>query len=140
MGATSIDMQFDARWRSSRRLPRRLDALSEELRRHSPSVVRTLRSWLPWPTLAAVAAPRGMYLWGGVGRGKTLLMDLFFASLKSPQGSRRIRGRGVRAERTHFYRFMRQVHAELAGIEGRLEPLDVVAQRIARAHASAVSR
>jgi cell division protein ZapE len=122
-------LQFDA---AQAEAAGRLDALSEELRRHSPSVVQTLRSWLPWPTLAAaVAAPRGMYLWGGVGRGKTLLMDLFFASLRSPRGSGRIRRRAVRAERSHFYRFMRQVHAELASIEGRLEPLDVVAQRIA---------
>jgi cell division protein ZapE len=120
-------LQFDA---AQAEAAGRLDALSEELRRHSPSVVQTLRSWLPWPTLAA-AAPRGMYLWGGVGRGKTLLMDLFFASLRSPRGSGRIRRRAVRAERSHFYRFMRQVHAELASIEGRLEPLDVVAQRIA---------
>jgi cell division protein ZapE len=122
-------LQFDA---AQAEAAGRLDALSEELRRHSPSVVQTLRAWLPWPTLAAaVAAPRGVYLWGGVGRGKTLLMDLFFASLQSPRGSGRIRRRAVRAERSHFYRFMRQVHAELASIEGRLEPLDVVAQRIA---------
>ena len=58
-------------------------------------------------------------------------MDLFFASLQSSQASGRIRRRGVRAERSHFYRFMRHVHAELAGIEGRIEPLDVVAERIA---------
>ena len=122
-------MQFDAAQAGA---AARLDALSEELRRHPPSIVKTLRSWLPWPALAAAAtAPRGMYLWGGVGRGKTLLMDLFFASLQSSQGSGRIRRRGVRAERSHFYRFMRHVHAELAGIEGRIEPLDVVAQRIA---------
>ena len=64
---------------------------------------------------------RGLYLWGGVGRGKTMLMDCFYESLPSP-----------RRERTHFYRFMRQVHAELRTITGRTEPLETVAQRLAR--------
>ena len=67
------------------------------------------------------AAPRGVYLWGGVGRGKTLLMDAFHASLGS-----------VRSEREHFYRFMRGVHAELAAVKGRTDPLDLAAARIAR--------
>jgi cell division protein ZapE len=97
----------------------RLSALSENLRRQSPTFLQTLRSWLPLSVGAAEPPPRGLYLWGGVGRGKTLLMDLFFASLPPP------------AERTHFYHFMRRVHAELGSIEGRSEPLDVVAKRIA---------
>ena len=61
-----------------------------------------------------------MYLWGGVGRGKTRLMDLFYESLDFPQ-----------RERTHFYRFMRQVHAGLRAAPRRTEPLAVVAERIA---------
>ena len=66
-------------------------------------------------------AAQGVYLWGGVGRGKTLLMDLFFASLPA-----------ALAERDHFYHFMRHVHAELAGIKRHERPLDVVAQRLAQ--------
>jgi cell division protein ZapE len=62
---------------------------------------------------------RGLYLWGGVGRGKTMLMDMFFESL-----------RGTYAERTHFYRFMRQIHAQLRRIK-RAEPLDAVAEKLA---------
>jgi len=112
-------LEFDAAQQDA---AARLSALSENLRRQSPTLLQTLRSRVPWLSLdTAQTAPRGMYLWGGVGRGKTLLMDLFFASL-------RIR----RAERCHFYRFMRRVHAELRSIKNRAQPLELVAQRIAR--------
>ena len=74
--------------------------------------------WLP---LRAAQPRRGLYLWGGVGRGKTLLMDWFYHSLG-----------GGRRERTHFYRFMRQVHAELRSASRRERPLQTVAQRLAR--------
>ncbi len=98
----------------------RLTALGEELRRPRGRL-RTLRLRMPWlPSGAAAAAPRGLYIWGGVGRGKTLLMDWFFASLRTP-----------RAERWHFYRFMRGVHAELGGAKGRVRPLERVARVIA---------
>jgi len=93
----------------------RLDELSEQLR-------SSTRRRFKWLNLRA-AAPRGLYLWGGVGRGKTLMMDLFFATLEG-----RIEG----AVRTHFYRFMRGVHAELARIERRERPLQIVAQRLAK--------
>ncbi|MGH8259901.1 MAG: cell division protein ZapE, partial [Steroidobacteraceae bacterium] len=64
---------------------------------------------------------RGVYLWGGVGRGKTWLMDLFFQSLPFPEARRR-----------HFHRFMHDAHAALAGIRERADPLDLVAERFAR--------
>src|SRR6202000_2596212 len=56
----------------------------------------------------------------GVGRGKTMLMDWFYDSLPPQFG-----------ERTHFYRFMRQTHAELRKIKSRADPLDTVAERLA---------
>jgi len=103
----------------------RLDALIASLKSRSHSLSERLRSLLPWiPARAAPGAPQGVYLWGGVGRGKTLLMDAFFVSLG-----------GVRRERSHFYRFMRRVHAELGYIKHREQPLELVAERIAR-HAS----
>jgi len=106
---------------------RTLDELSENLLRHPPTVARTLRSYLPWMRLQAAGTPpqRGLYLWGGVGRGKTLLMDMFFASLQAARGA-------PPAQRTHFYRFMRQVHAELRAVKRRSQPLQTVAERLAR--------
>ena len=73
-----------------------------------------------WPNRNS-AGPRGVYLWGGVGRGKTWLMDLFFDSL--PQSARR---------RSHFHHLMRDVHAGLADIRLRQAPLAIQARRMAR--------
>ncbi|MCU0769272.1 MAG: cell division protein ZapE [Burkholderiaceae bacterium] len=67
--------------------------------------------------------PRGVYLWGGVGRGKSFLMDTFFATVPL-----------IRKTRVHFHEFMRGVHAELHELKGTAEPLDEVARRIARRH------
>jgi cell division protein ZapE len=66
------------------------------------------------------AAPRGIYLWGRVGRGKTFLTELFCDVL--PQ---------TRKRRVHFHRFMQEIHAGLRSLEGRRDPLDEVATRIA---------
>jgi cell division protein ZapE len=62
---------------------------------------------------------RGIYLWGPVGRGKTLLMDLLPSSLP-PGGSRRV----------HFHSFMREVHAELAKLRDISDPLRTVAGQL----------
>jgi cell division protein ZapE len=103
----------------------RLDSLSDSLRYRSPTLIQSVRSRLPWQSLdTGEPVQRGLYLWGGVGRGKTLLMDLFFASLQAPRTA-------PRAERNHFYRFMRRVHAELRAVKSRTKPLELVAQRIA---------
>src|SRR5207342_3448283 len=61
--------------------------------------------------------PQGLYLWGGVGRGKTFLVDLFFAGL--PIDGKR---------RTHFHRFMREVHERLRAHAGERDPLAVIAR------------
>ncbi|MEO6065438.1 MAG: cell division protein ZapE [Lysobacterales bacterium] len=68
----------------------------------------------------APQAPQGLYLWGGVGRGKTFLMDLLCASLPPALLLRR-----------HFHRLMGEVHAELARLGNVRSPLAVVASRFA---------
>ena len=65
--------------------------------------------------------PRGVYLWGAVGRGKTFLMDSFYRCLPL-----------VRRRRVHFHHFMRDVHRELDELKGRPNPLDALAARIAK--------
>ncbi|MDR0218382.1 MAG: AFG1 family ATPase [Enterobacteriaceae bacterium] len=59
---------------------------------------------------------QGLYMWGGVGRGKTWLMDMFFQSLPTE-----------RKLRLHFHRFMLRVHEELTALQGHEDPLEVVA-------------
>ena len=65
--------------------------------------------------------PRGVYLWGGVGRGKSFLMDVFFQSVPLR-----------RKTRLHFHEFMREVHRELAEMKGTVDPLRVLARSMAR--------
>lgn len=70
--------------------------------------------------LAGPDAVQGLYLWGGVGRGKTYLMDLFFHALP-----------GERKLRMHFHRFMLMVNRQLNAQKGRSDPLIHVARGIA---------
>jgi cell division protein ZapE len=77
---------------------------------------RSLLRWLKPPL-----PPRGVYFWGGVGRGKSFLMDAFYAALPYR-----------RKTRVHFHAFMRSVHQELAALHREEDPLATVAARIAR--------
>ena len=98
----------------------RLDGLSAALYESSRSVAARLLRRVPW--LPPAHTPqRGLYLWGGVGRGKTMLMDWFYSSLRVSS-----------CERSHYYRFMRGVHAELRKERRRAHPLAAVAERLAR--------
>jgi cell division protein ZapE len=67
--------------------------------------------------------PRGVYMHGGVGRGKSFLMDCFFNAVPLQ-----------RKTRLHFHEFMREVHRELAELKGTVNPLDELGKRIARRH------
>lgn len=73
-----------------------------------------------WGWLRPRPVPRGVYLWGRVGRGKTFLCDLFFAAAPEP-----------RKRRVHFHDFMQAIQAELRRLEGQRDPLVEVARRLA---------
>ena len=94
----------------------RLQRLYQQLLSFKVARRRVLRRVLSPPDV-----PRGVYFWGGVGRGKSFLMDCFFAAVPY-----------VRKRRVHFHAFMRDVHARLAACQGESDPLRRVAERIAR--------
>lgn len=85
------------------------------------SVARLRRWGRKWSGSGESAGlAQGLYLWGGVGRGKTYLMDLFYDCLE-----------GEKKLRTHFHRFMQRVHGELARAQGEKNPLELIAGKIA---------
>ncbi len=72
-------------------------------------------------SLLSPEVPRGLYLWGGVGRGKTFLMDAFYACLPYR-----------RKRRIHFHNFMAEVHHEMKALAGEADPLIALADNIER--------
>ncbi|MDE2594767.1 MAG: AFG1 family ATPase [Burkholderiales bacterium] len=77
-----------------------------------------LTKMLRYPNL-----PRGVYMYGGVGRGKSFIMDCFFHAVPLQ-----------RKTRLHFHEFMREVHRQLHELKGVADPLEVLAKRMARRH------
>ena len=71
--------------------------------------------------IARPPIPRGVYMHGGVGRGKSFLMDCFFNAVPLQ-----------RKTRLHFHEFMREVHRELAELQGTVNPLQELGRRSAR--------
>jgi cell division protein ZapE len=65
--------------------------------------------------------PKGVYMFGGVGRGKSFLMDCFYNAVPLK-----------RKTRLHFHEFMREVHRELADLQGTVNPLDELAKRMSK--------
>jgi cell division protein ZapE len=65
--------------------------------------------------------PKGVYMFGGVGRGKSFLMDCFFKAVPLR-----------RKTRLHFHEFMREVHRELSDLQGTVNPLDELGKRMAK--------
>jgi cell division protein ZapE len=101
-----------AQWRAVERLQR----LYEEWRAYKAKRSNALKRLVVRPPL-----PKGVYLWGPVGRGKSFLMDAFFLCVPL-----------VRKRRVHFHHFMREIHRELDELKGTEDPLAEVAARTAR--------
>jgi cell division protein ZapE len=74
-----------------------------------------------FPQKTANVPLKGLYFWGGVGRGKTYLMDTFFDSLPFERKSR-----------THFHRFMQRVHTDLRQLEGQKKSIRCNSKKICR--------
>ena len=95
----------------------RLDQLGKEWLAYAeaqrPSLKRLFKKAPP---------PKGVWLWGGVGRGKSFLMDCLYGSIDPAAPKLRI----------HFHEFMRSVHRELDGLKGQKDPLQVLAARLAK--------
>ncbi|CAM2815335.1 cell division protein ZapE [Vibrio rarus] len=84
-----------------------------------PSITTQPKGWQRWFSKPKkVASPKGLYVWGGVGRGKTYLMDSFFELYPSE-----------RKMRMHFHRFMYRVHHELKQLHNQSDPLSLVADK-----------
>jgi cell division protein ZapE len=92
----------------------RLQQLHDQLIKFRSVRHRPLIGWL-----SNEPPPRGIFFYGGVGRGKSLLMDAFFATLPYK-----------RKRRVHFHHFMKQVHDALNGLKNETDPLVSVAEKI----------
>lgn len=92
-----------------------LEACSREWGKYREQRSNALKKLINRP-----AIPRGVYMYGGVGRGKSFLMDCFYSAVPLK-----------RKTRLHFHEFMREVHRELASMQGTANPLNLLAKRIA---------
>lgn len=105
------DFQFDA---AQQNAVQHLQRLYDDFCQQAPV---SLSWWQKLTGKRPVAQPlRGLYFWGGVGRGKTYLVDTFFECLPTE-----------RKLRVHFHRFMHKVHEELTALAGQSDPLELVA-------------
>lgn len=101
---------------SQRRAVERLQRLYEEWTAYKARRNTALKRLIVKPPL-----PKGVYLWGAVGRGKSFLMDAFYRCVPL-----------VRKRRVHFHPFMREIHRELESLKGTEDPIAAVAARTAR--------
>jgi len=100
---------------SQLRAAERLQRLYEEWTAYKARRDTALKRLLVKPPL-----PKGVYLWGPVGRGKSFLMDSFYLCVPL-----------VRKRRVHFHHFMREIHRELDELKGTEDPIAAVAERTA---------
>ena len=101
-----------------RAVMQRLDQMAADLTRRRAWTKPSNSVFARWfkPTSSAIQGVNGLYLWGGVGRGKTHLCDLFFDSLTFEDKTR-----------LHFHRFMQRIHDDLRSLEGVEDPLERIA-------------
>src|SRR5687767_15168752 len=101
-----------SQWRAVERLQQLYEEWSAYKKRRDSALKRLLVK----PPL-----PKGVYLWGPVGRGKSFLMDAFYLCVPL-----------VRKRRVHFHHFMREIHRELDELKGTEDPIAAVAERTAK--------
>ena len=105
-------VQDSSQWRAVERLQLLFEEWSAYKKRRDSALKRLL---------VKPALPKGVYLWGPVGRGKSFLMDAFYLCVPL-----------VRKRRVHFHHFMREIHRELDELKGTEDPLAEAAARTAR--------
>lgn len=84
------------------------------------SLLAKLKQLIAKPAPTLINPTRGIYFWGGVGRGKTYLVDTFYDCLPFENKTR-----------IHFHRFMYRIHQELKGLSQQKDPLKVIAKKLA---------
>jgi cell division protein ZapE len=105
-------VQDSSQWRAVERLQQLYEEWSAYKKRRDSALKRLL---------VKPALPKGVYLWGPVGRGKSFLMDAFYLCVPL-----------VRKRRVHFHHFMREIHRELDELKGTEDPIAEAAARTAR--------
>jgi cell division protein ZapE len=117
---TRDDFLFDA---AQENAVNNLQRLYEDLQNKPLAVTGFKKVFNRWKRIVAkseVKPLKGIYFWGGVGRGKTYLVDTFFDCLPFENKTR-----------VHFHRFMHRVHEELKTLSGQADPLKIIAKRFA---------
>ena len=117
---TKDDFLFDA---AQENAVKHLQRLYEDLQTKPlevSSFKKVLNSWKKVYKKQEEKPIKGLYFWGGVGRGKTYLVDTFYDCLPFDNKMR-----------VHFHRFMHRVHQELKGLTGQSDPLKIIAKKFA---------
>jgi cell division protein ZapE len=118
---TRDDFQYDA---AQEHAVKQLQRLFDDLK-FKPAQVsgfkKVLNRWKKIYKKPEVKPIKGLYFWGGVGRGKTYLVDTFYDCLPFENKTR-----------VHFHRFMHRVHQELKGLVGQSDPLKIIAKRFSQ--------